>query len=214
MGKDESEIPLTTRSSSLPVISEEEAKKNAGKMSGMLVGLMMMPRIIGAGIAFGLSKIPGAQEKDVSVQPYLLLSVYVFNMCATWLNVYPMIHKAKIMEGGNLRANMYIFKDNQSLSHVTLDEEGDVGKYNRANRSLHHFVENAMGFCAAVLLVGPLFPKPVFVLTVLFAMGRILHQQGYTNGYGGHGAGFGLALLASATLDGFLMVTAVQEFLK
>lgn len=36
--------------------------------------------------------------------------------------------------------------DNSPANAVVLEEEGDIGKYNRANRSMHHFIENVVGF--------------------------------------------------------------------
>ena len=57
-------------------------------------------------------------------------------------------------------------------------------------------------------LAGFVFPAPAFILTCLFALGRIAHQLGYTTGYGGHGAGFGIALLTTSIVDGLLLTAA------
>lgn len=58
-------------------------------------------------------------------------------------------------------------------------EEGDVGAYNRANRSLHHFVENASALVAGFALSSFVFPLPTFVLVSVYSLGRVLHQNGY-----------------------------------
>lgn len=59
-----------------------------------------------------------------------------------WVNLYPTVLKARIMKGGNPRANMYIYKVFGPQEYlVFLEEEGDIGRYNRANRSLHHLIE-------------------------------------------------------------------------
>ncbi len=56
------------------------------------------------------------------------------------------------------------------------------------------------------------FPFPAFVSTLVFALGRFLHQTGLTTGYGSHGAGFALATLAGAALVGMNTVVAAKCF--
>jgi len=81
-----------------------------------------------------------------------------------------------------------------------------VGAYNRANRSVHHMVENFGAFVAGMFMVGTVFPFPTFVLACIFCIGRVLHQVGYATGYGSHGKGFLLAFIAQSTMDGLAMV--------
>lgn len=200
----------------LPEMDEEEAEKGMHKMQTTVPGMIFMGKLVGTAAAFGISKIPGAAVNSgiaVSDQQYVLLSVWFFNLALNIVNMWPMVYKAAIMKGGNIRANMYIYKvAEEDGKTVVLDEEGDVGIYNRANRSLHHMVENSIGFCAAAILAGAYYPKPVFGLSVIFAIARVMHQCGYTTGYGGHGIGFALALLTSSIIDGFLLVVAIQTF--
>ena len=69
-----------------------------------------------------------------------------------FVNVYPMIHKQQIMTargsktlGKNLRSNPFIYKavgENAGPNAIIYDNDGEVGAYNRTNRSLHHMVEN------------------------------------------------------------------------
>ena len=63
-----------------------------------------------------------------------------------------MIHKQQIMTargsktlGKNLRSNPFIYKavgENAGPNAIIYDNDGEVGAYNRTNRSLHHMVEN------------------------------------------------------------------------
>ena len=90
-------------------------------------------------------------------------------------------------------------------------EKGAAGQYNRANRSLHHYIENALSFLICLPFAGFVYPAACFVLTCLFVLGRVLHQAGYTyKGYGGHGVGFGIALLVSVILEGLTFVAALR----
>ena len=143
----------------------------------------------------------------------------VFNLTVQWMNNYPMRYKEQVMEGGahNLRANMFVYRlateDPNESSAVVLQEDGDLGKYNRANRSTYHFLENCMGFLSSLPILGFIFLKPTIALVFLFCAGRILHQIGYTiKGYGGHVIGFVLALFAQLTVIGLLIVACTKTF--
>jgi hypothetical protein len=118
-------------------------------------------------------------------------------------------------KSGNLRANPTIFKmigENAPLEAIVLEDEGDLGKYNRANRSLNHFVENGLSLPISLLLNSITFPFPTFVTICFFAVGRVLHQSGYVNGYGKHGAGFLFASVATETLNGLLLLIVLKGF--
>ena len=134
----------------------------------------------------------------------------------TLLNLYPMGYKGRIMRGssGNLRANMFIYKnaaENSSESRVVLATEGDEGHYNRANRSLYHFAENSIQLALAIGLCSFVFPFPTFILTVILFVGRLIYTVGYTSGgYGKHAPGFLLVSIAVNTLYGMLLITAFK----
>ena len=152
---------------------------------------------------------------------YIALATVIIVKVVVWQNIYPMIYKARIMKGnsGNLRANMSIYRVVGSeiesggvSSHVVLDDEGDVGMYNRANRSLAHLTENLVAFVLPMLLSGLFYPKHALVLTGVWAAGRYLHATGYTTKYGSHGLGFGLSTLATVTAEGLLTNIALLCF--
>ena len=89
-----------------------------------------------------------------------------------------------------------------------------VGRYNRANRSLTHLVETAWTFVLPMVLAGFVYPVPVFVITLVFAYGRVKHATGYTERYGAHGFGFALATLATSAAEGLLLVAAGIGFMQ
>ena len=61
-------------------------------------------------------------------------------------------------------------------------------------------------------LAGSVFPFPTFMSTVLWSAGRLMHQLGYSSGYGHHGSGFGISAVATSAVEGLCMVVAAKGF--
>ena len=148
-----------------------------------------------------------------------MLALVLFQATLIWMNMYPMRYKAGIMTGkaGNLRANMFIYKlatdTAEEGSAVVMHSEGDLGRYNRANRSIYHYLENSLGVIASLPLSFFLFPLPTFVLLCVFCLGRVVYQLGYTaKGYGGHGPGFLLDRISTLTVAGLMIVAYTKTF--
>mmetsp|Transcript_57688 Transcript_57688/g.101012 ORF Transcript_57688/g.101012 Transcript_57688/m.101012 type:complete len:241 (+) Transcript_57688:62-784(+) len=185
------------------------------------VGALIVPRLIAGAAAVYLykkdkekydKKIAGLEEED----GYLFAAAAVIGLCTSWLNNYPMLYKSMVMRfgSGNLRANMMIYKEagKADAPYVVLDTEGPVGSYNRANRSLTHFIENSLPTILAIFLAGKLFPYWTFMLTAAFCAGRVLHQIGYsTIGYGAHAPGFAVAMMSATTLEMFCVLIAAKN---
>ena len=151
-----------------------------------------------------------AAAKEVDAQ-WMILGLILFNLTVTWLNMYPLRFKERFMGMGNLRANSFIYKQatdtNGEGSVIVLNTEGDIGSYNRGNRSIHHFLENGLGFIASLPISFYLFPLPTFVLLCVYCLGRIGYQIGYSNsGFGGHFIGFFMDRLSSFTVLGLLIL--------
>ncbi|KAJ1461589.1 hypothetical protein M885DRAFT_584615 [Pelagophyceae sp. CCMP2097] len=148
---------------------------------------------------------------------WVYLGLFVFGKMCAFVNLYPaIVWKPKIMgHDGNLRSNPFIYRmqgKGALANAITFEEGGAVGGYNRANRSLQHLVENVPQVVAAMLATGLVTPFPTFCLVCLFCVGRIMHQVGYTTGYGYHGPGFGLSAVATQTLDGLCLLIAIKGF--
>lgn len=210
-------------SNGMPVVSEEDMESAGAKVPIMLSVMMIVPRLIGCGIGFLIFKF-GAhdsyKEQISFLAPkslgFLYLSAALFSALVQWLNVFPMVYKEKLSMKGNLRANMQFFRVNtmdKPLPYVVLEEDGVIGNYNRANRSLFHFNENLGGVLLCLLCAGFVFPLPALICTSIFALGRVLHQIGYSSGgYGSHAPGFALAQLATASLEGLTTIAALSSF--
>ena len=205
----------------LPEMSLDERNNGEATTMKLLMGLFTIPVVIGYCIAYAIytfgSTAAYAQKIALVVSydmHYVYLAAFIISRLTVWLNNYPMLAKSRVMtaKSGNLRSNMYIFKEYNSDKTVVLDDGEETGKYNRANRSLHHYVENVPGLLVGMPLAGFCFPMAAVVLVSIFAVGRILHQSAYTKGYGAHAPGFMLAMLSAATMDGVILLVALKGF--
>ena len=217
MGSDNNDKMLD---SGMPNMSEESKNKSYK----FVFILTVIPAVIGLAIAFAIYSFGSTTKFDARIESivqndlhWVFAAITVLGRCVALINAYPMVFKSLIMKGnsGNLRSNPFIYKaiGKQPADNVViLDGEGDVGAYNRANRSLHHMVENFAVVLAGLFAAGQIFPFPVFVCVCVFAAGRSLHQIGYTSGYGGHGAGFAISTLATVTIEGLCTLVALKGF--
>lgn len=209
----------------LPTI-EDDKKPNGTTFLLMVAPMMVLiPGLIGVAIAFATFTFGGTAKYEAKMalvaeydMQYTYLAAAFVSAIVRLINMYPMRFKSSVMktDSGNLRSNMYVYKaigPNAAQHHIVFDDEGDVGKYNRANRSLHHMTENNAVILVGSGLAGFVFPFPALVCVVLWGVGRFLHQSLYaSSGYGAHAYGFMLALLASLCLEGLLVLTAAKGF--
>ena len=205
----------------LPVLDAAKASKNSWTNSIVSVVILLLFPAIGAGLAYLIYLNGDTAKYDSRINiaktnrlEWLMDAIIIFQLCVMWMNLYPMRFKEAIMDGPkakNFRSNMFLYKlatdQTDTGPTIILREEGECGRYNRANRSIYHFIENVFGFVIALPLAFFLFPFPSFVLVVVHCVGRIVYQLGYTaNGYGGHIPGFILDTFAQRILGGLLIV--------
>jgi len=214
----------------LPEGDEAARAASAAASLKMVVGTTIVSRPIGIGIAFAIYYLGGTVAYDANAKlafnadgagngAYVFFSAVIFSFLTFWLNFYPMIPKARVMlKDKNIRTNMYIYKVNEvntvnmNMPRVILDEEGDCGKYNRANRSMHHFTEYAAACAFTAICASFVFPFPVFILMIILATGRLWHQFSYSNsGYGAHAGGFMLFMVAYVTLEMLALLAGIKQ---
>ncbi|KDO19852.1 hypothetical protein SPRG_14882, partial [Saprolegnia parasitica CBS 223.65] len=155
----------------LPIMSADEAKP---KYVGV-VAFTFAPLLVGLGIAYAIYTLGATGAYDKRIKALLATdlhwacaAVVVLGRTIAFVNMYPMVHKSQIMKGnsGNLRSNPFIYKalgKDAAPNAVVFDDAGAVGAYNRANRSLHHMIENYGALVAGLVLAAHVFAFPVFV---------------------------------------------------
>jgi len=185
-----------------------------------LAAIVTIPLIIGTTIASLICKF-GSTEKYLSAiniiaeydAGWLYLALIIFGRTIWFLNMFAAMKYKKGVKG-NLRANPFFYKAIGKNAPedilVVLEDEGVLGQFNRANRSVHHMIESSGGFVASLFATGVVFPFPTFVCVCIFCMGRILHQSGYSSGYGSHAKGFMMSMVSMSTIEGMLAVVAMN----
>lgn len=203
---------MIDKATGLPQMSENAKAKALSQQSTMLPAMVIVPRLIGLGIAIGIYALSSPSIYDSYLKKlnamdcdadaclkddmqfglnygYIYLSLGVLSLMVNILNIYPMVWKGQVMPGnaGNLRSNMMIYKVNtpegaDELPAVVMMEEGDVGGYNRSNRALFHFNENGLPVLLNIVAASVVFPSLVFGLTVLYCVARVWYQVAYARG--------------------------------
>ena len=144
---------------------------------------------------------------------YACLAIIVFGITNTFLAYYPFLHKEVLnhfrLENLNFRTNSFIYKmadkKEGEAAAVILYEDGALGKYNRANRSIYNFMESSLPIIAATPLAAVMFPYPAFQCLCAYALGRLVYQVGYTHGgFLAHLPGFFVERFATFTMLSFL----------
>lgn len=214
----------------LPEMTKEAIRAEARTARLRVTCLMLAPRLVGLLFALLVYRLGDTESYDAQVAfinglsgvrwGYLYLTVVIFSLLTSWLNLAPIIYKAKFLStsASELCANTYILKVNgppntHRWPYVVVEEDGPVGRYNRANRSLHQFVEWGAAVALTLPFAGSIFPLCTLALTATFTAGRMWHQCGYsTNEYGSHSGGFGIILLSTALLEMLVLFSALKIF--
>eukprot|EP00927_Polykrikos_kofoidii_P084966 TRINITY_DN9114_c0_g1_i1.p1 TRINITY_DN9114_c0_g1~~TRINITY_DN9114_c0_g1_i1.p1 ORF type:complete len:276 (-),score=40.38 TRINITY_DN9114_c0_g1_i1:89-802(-) len=231
--------------SGLPWLTKDDKRKAWSASMTNLIVFYIVPRIVGALIACAiylpnqslyndrmrrLNFLSGKGSGVASIASmdlgYLYIALFVFSSLTHMMNNIPTMWKSQVMpaNAGNLRSNLTIFKVNVPagsavMPAVVMDEDGDVGKYNRANRALHHFNENSLPVGLNIVAAGLIFGLPVMIITILYAISRIWYQIAYTKGGYGlgccqHGVPFALqGVLCAPTVEVLVLITGIKMFI-
>ena len=205
----------------------EEAEINPFKKTVVSQGVIkIVIQLIGLAIALAIYYLGDTDFYDASIKSskgsykceysWYFLGVVIYCYTVEWLNTMPTWYKEKVMRSGNMRANQFLYRPtvggDDQVSSVTLYEDGDKGKYNRANRSLYHSLENGFSFIVCLPGAFLVFPFPTFVCLVLLCIGRITYQLGYSvKGFLYHLPGFFTDRFVTYTLIAFHWIIFVKQ---
>mmetsp|Transcript_68584 Transcript_68584/g.164698 ORF Transcript_68584/g.164698 Transcript_68584/m.164698 type:complete len:213 (-) Transcript_68584:204-842(-) len=115
--------------------------------------------------------------------------------------------------------HMYAFKVSTAkgkpeLPYVLLEEEGQVGAANRAQRGIDNMMEYLPMYLAYVFANGFVYPFPTFVNVLFFMYSRLKYARGYTKGADERQKGFIVFGLTQMNMEGLLLIAAGKALLR
>merc|ERR1712039_206226 len=101
-----------------------------------------------------------------------------------------------------------------NLGYVLMEKEGELGRFNRAQRALMNLYEVLPIFLLLFVLAGFVFPFPCFVVACYFMTMRAISAFGYTAKPAGRMAGTMLGNLGLETLQGLVLVSGIKAIMR
>lgn len=99
------------------------------------------------------------------------------------------------------------------LGYVLMENEGHLGKFNRAQRALMIYHEKFPSFALQYIVASFVFPKEAFICIMLFAIGALLSALGYVKGAESRLNGYLLEILSVSTIQGMLLIVAKRTLM-
>jgi len=100
--------------------------------------------------------------------------------------------------------------DTTSSPYIFLENEGPVGKFNRAQRATFHMDESGAFVVTSMLLAGFVMPKLVYILSACYFLGRLEFANAYTQSLEGRQGKMILYVFPEALMIASVGIIAVQ----
>jgi hypothetical protein len=97
--------------------------------------------------------------------------------------------------------------------YVFLENEGNVGRFNRAQRATFHMDEGGSFVVTSMLLAGFVMPKLVYILSACYFLGRLEFANAYTDTLEGRLSKMLLYVFPQHVMIALVGITAVQAIL-
>ena len=118
--------------------------------------------------------------------------------------------------GDSFWSNVFIYRlaaeDPTQSSAVILNTDGHIGQYNRAHRTLYHFMENVAPVIVALPWTFQIYPFPSFILTCIYCLGRVIYAIGYTAAFSARTPGFAMDRISMWSLVGLCLTAFIYSF--
>lgn len=101
--------------------------------------------------------------------------------------------------------------EGSKLGYVLMENEGVLGKFNRAQRSVQNYNETFPQTVLYVLLAGFVYPKEIMVLVAIFSVSRVVSAVGYTQNVEGRMGGFMLSNIIVTIMESLVAMIAYQS---
>ena len=91
-----------------------------------------------------------------------------------------------------------------------MEQEGILGKFNRAQRAIQNYNESYPQNVFYILLAGIMYPKEVMILSSVFAAARVKSALGYTQSAKGRMPGFMLSNLSIGIIEALVVISGFR----
>mmetsp|Transcript_96422 Transcript_96422/g.241751 ORF Transcript_96422/g.241751 Transcript_96422/m.241751 type:complete len:220 (+) Transcript_96422:59-718(+) len=200
-GVDERGIPLKSDYPPLPI-------------PVLYIGFTLVSLAISLGIAFAVYELGPTTKYDAKITllasydlGWVYLGLFVVKLALLSININLGIsrQKSKVNVPDQQVYKVYTPEGSPSLGYVLMEKDGDLGRFNRAQRALMVHLEQSPFFLVFFLLAGFVFPFPTFVTGCFYSVMRVTSAIGYTVAPQGRIAGNMLGSLGASLLDAFVI---------
>jgi len=196
-------------------------KQRASAKFGIQMNTIMF--IISQAVAWPIYLLGARSKYDAKISEvakldlgWLYLGLFLIGIAKDIVTWHAMIvrHAGCIMQ-----PNMYGYKvmtpaGKPAMPYVLLEEDGDVGKANRAQRGIDNMMEYLPLYLAVFLATGYVFPFPMFINICGMVISRIIYAVKYAQAKEARTAGFGLFTLCKVMADGLVVLIAIKAIMK
>lgn len=173
---------------------------DTSKLGRNIVIFTIVETLIGIGIAFLVYKFsPEKSKYDSRIATIAATDFGFVYFIPFWYLLCKMIMAANAVKYRGIAGvdapnqqvyKVFIDKASEQLPYVMMEDEGYVGKFNRAQRAISNLLEYLPEMLALNLLGGYVFPIAMFILVGLFCVIRVVYACQYTEAPAGRGTGF------------------------
>jgi hypothetical protein len=137
----------------------------------------------------------------------LYLSAFLFCKLSSILQLFVAFER---YNSGVQNPDQYVFKTKlRDDPYVTLETEGPVGRFNRAQRGIDNYRELAPNLAVRTMLAGFMFPGWQLAVTCVAFISRVVYSAKYRED-GNRAAGLLPYVFCNAFSDGIILVTGVK----
>eukprot|EP00928_Gymnodinium_smaydae_P088332 TRINITY_DN72439_c0_g1_i1.p1 TRINITY_DN72439_c0_g1~~TRINITY_DN72439_c0_g1_i1.p1 ORF type:complete len:217 (-),score=40.46 TRINITY_DN72439_c0_g1_i1:111-761(-) len=177
---------------------------------------------IGVGVAFAVYSFGAKDKYDAKISllasyelGWLYLSLFVIKLGILGININLAVHRKTAKVNVPDQQVYTVFTGSSApMGYVLMEKEGDIGRFNRAQRALQNLFEQLPLFLVYLLAAGFVFPFPAFVLACFFMTMRIVSAVGYTTAPAGRMAGNMLGGLGMEALQGLVLLAGAKAIMR
>eukprot|EP00930_Biecheleria_cincta_P028335 TRINITY_DN19774_c0_g1_i1.p1 TRINITY_DN19774_c0_g1~~TRINITY_DN19774_c0_g1_i1.p1 ORF type:complete len:221 (-),score=38.97 TRINITY_DN19774_c0_g1_i1:179-841(-) len=208
-GVDERGIPTKSEYPPLPIPALY------GIMTTIFIG-------VGLAIAFGIYTLGSTSRYDSKISTlaagdlgWAYLGLFVTKLCMFLTNVnLGMARKESKVNVPDQQVYKVYTGSEKPLGYVLMEQEGVLGRFNRAQRALQNSLEAMPTFLANFLLAAYVFPFPALVAATWYGLCRVAYAFGYTSDPKSRIGGTMLGQFGNQAIEGMVLLAGAKALMR